>query len=70
MVFPCDLLLLMTYDASLEKDAGKPCVEEDEDAIVYMKGKAFVALHEGLRAIFILLQEGLDKTFGITFHFP
>ena len=57
MTFP---LLLMTFDASLEKDVGKPGVEEDEDAIVYMKGIAFMPLHEGLRAIFILLREGLE----------
>ena len=50
MAFSFDLLLLMTFDASSRKDAGKPGVEEDEDAIMYMKGMAFVPLHEGLGA--------------------
>ena len=37
-----DLLLLMTFDASLEKNARKLGVEEDEDVIVFMKRMTFV----------------------------
>ena len=51
----------MTFDASLEKDVGKPSVEDDEDAIVYVKRIAFVPNMKALGVVFILSPEGLDK---------
>ena len=37
---------------------------------VYMKRMALVLLDEGLRVVFILSRDDLDKKFGITFFFP